>query len=115
MSLDGVQIGALATGVGSLITGLGVAVVNGLFSRRSETHKATMETVQMLREGLKEANARARESDERCDELEDIVRVHHDVIRVARLELTSLLYRDDLNECRQELVKVRDKLDTRIR
>ena len=115
MSLDGAQIGALAAGVGSLFAGTTVAIVNGLFSRRSETHKATMETVAMLRDSLKEANAREREKDERIDELNDTVGIHHDVIRVARMELSGVIYRDDLNECREELVKIRDKLDTRIR
>jgi hypothetical protein len=115
VSLEGMQIGALAAGIGSLITGLGVPVINGLFGRRGIEHTATMGTITMLSEKLKEADAREREAKERCDELEENIGVHHGVIRDARLELSNLLWRDDLNECREELVKVRKKLDTRIR
>jgi hypothetical protein len=116
MSFDGAQIVGIVGAGGTLVGGIGMAVINGLFSSRGHTHKVNMETITMLESQLQASDARRRKALKRVDELEKTVHIHHDVIRVANYELSVLLIHDGLpDDILHMLEKVRDKLDTRIR
>jgi hypothetical protein len=126
MNFDGLQTGSVWAGIAALILALGGAGAAGVIKLRDQSWKSTNKSIRRLERQVDAADARTlairEESDaqeqrllKRIRNLESTVHVHHDVIRVARLDLSGLLWRDDLNACRQELEKVRDKLDTRIR
>jgi hypothetical protein len=127
-SLDWLQNGALIMAVAGLVTAASAAFVN----IRGHTQKALIETIGVLREEVKEAKARERETLEAVDEerertqdLTDALRRSRseatnevsalcDTIVVAKSELTKLLYDVDLpaDDLRHALKKVCDRLTT---
>lgn len=109
MNFDGTSIAGLAAAAASIVTGVGVAALNGLFGLPGQTRQATKDMLDILQKERDAALVRLRES-------EEDKRVHHAVINNARMELFGIIYQDDLNAWREELKKVATiTLDTRIR
>ena len=120
-----------------MVLAIGGVGVTGVIRLREQSRRSANKFIRRLEKALEDADTRAaavrKEYDtqeqrlreeynaqeqrllKRVRDLDATVHVHHDMIRVARLDLSSLLWRDDLNECRQELEKIRDRLDTRLK